>query len=192
MDKTMETWRTLERKTILKHSKYLTVENHTVKLPDGQVIPDWHWLVTPDYVIVIAVTEGGEFLCFSQVKYGVEGATLAPVGGYIEPGEEPFLAAKRELLEEMGCISDEWIDMGSFRVDGNHGAGTAYLYLARNVRFVTEPFGDDLEEQHLMHLSRAEVESAMMSGQFKVLSWTTAIAMALSIDEKNRGRGTNG
>jgi ADP-ribose pyrophosphatase len=188
----MESWKTLERRTILNHSKYLTVENHTVKLPEGRVIPDWHWLATPDYVIVVAVTVSSEYLCFRQVKYGVEGTTLAPVGGYIDPGEEPIVAAKRELLEEMGCTSDEWVNMGSYRVDGNHGAGMAYLYLARDVRFVAEPSGGDLEEQQLLHLSRAEVHSAMMDGQFKVLPWTTAMVLALSLDDKDQKRGTNG
>ena len=40
----------------------------------------------------------------------------------------------------------------------------AYLFLARNVRFVTEPTGDDLEEQELIHLSRVEVQRAMLDG----------------------------
>ncbi|MGD9092497.1 MAG: NUDIX hydrolase, partial [Anaerolineales bacterium] len=162
------------------------------KLPDGQVIPDWHWLVTPDYVIVVALTAGGEYLCFRQVKYGVDGTTLAPVGGYIETGEEPLAAAKRELMEEMGCTSEEWVDMGSYRVDGNHGAGMAYLFLARNVRFEVDPSGNDLEEQQLIQLSRLEMQRAMFSGQFKVLSWATAIAMALSIDENTKRWDANG
>ena len=78
------------------------MENHVVKLPDGQVIPDWPWLIIPSAAIVLAVTEEDKFLCFRQTKYAVEGETLAPVGGMLEPGEPPFDAAKRELLEEMG------------------------------------------------------------------------------------------
>jgi ADP-ribose pyrophosphatase len=143
-------------------------------------------------VIVVALTAGGEYLCFRQVKYGVDGTTLAPVGGYIETGEEPLAAAKRELMEEMGCTSEEWVDMGSYRVDGNHGAGMAYLFLARNVRFEVDPSGDDLEEQQLIQLSRLEMQRAMFSGQFKVLSWATAIAMALSIDENTKRWDANG
>lgn len=181
----MQTWKTINRKTILHHSDYLTVENHTVELPDDRLIPDWHWLVTPDYVIVVAVTLSGEYLCFRQVKYGVEGVTLAPVGGYIEPGEMPIDAAMRELLEEMGCASDDWIDMVSYRVDGNHGAGNAYLFLARNVRFVREATGGDLEEQELIYLKRSEVQRALINGQFKVLPWTAAMALTLCFGDTN-------
>ena len=72
-------------------------------------------------------------------------------------------------------------------MDGNHGAGMAYLFLARNVRFVTEPTGDDLEEQELIHMSRVDVQRAMLDGHFKVLPWTTAIALALWFDDVSKG-----
>jgi ADP-ribose pyrophosphatase len=80
----------------------LSVEAHTVELPDGRVIEDWPWVVTPDFVNVVAVTEAGEFLLFRQTKYSIPGLTLATVGGYLEPGEEPLAAAQRELREETG------------------------------------------------------------------------------------------
>ena len=175
----MRPWKTISRRTILSHSKYLTVENHTVELPDGRVIAEWPWVITPDYVIVVVVTHDGDFLCFRQTKYGVEGTSLAPVGGYMEPGEAPLATAKRELLEETGCQAPEWIDLGRYRVDGNRGAGTAYLFLARGARRVAEPDADDLEEQEVLLLSRAEVEAALAAGEFKLLPWTTAVALAL-------------
>lgn len=175
----MQPWKTVSRRTILNHSKFLTVESHTVELPDGRVIPDWPWVITPDYVIVVAVTRDGEFLCFRQTKYGVEGTTLAPVGGYLEPAEEPLGAAQRELLEETGYEAPEWIDLGHYRVDGNRGAGIAYLFLARGARRVTSADADDLEEQDLLRLSRSELEAALAAGEFKLLPWAAAVALAL-------------
>jgi len=175
----MKPWKTLSRRTVLKHSKFLVVESHEIELPDGQTISDWAWLITPDYVNVVAVTEADQFLCFCQTKYAVEGISLAPVGGYLEPGEEPLAAARRELLEETGYEASEWVDLGHYVVDGNRGAGTAYLYLALGAHKVAEPDADDLEEQHLLLLSRAEIEAALAAGQFKVVAWTTAVALAL-------------
>ena len=175
----MRTWKTLSQRTILSHSKYLVVEDHTVELPDGRVIPDWPWLILPDYINILPMTEDGRFLCFRQEKYGVEGTSLAPVGGYLDPGEEPLTAARRELLEEMGCEAAEWISLGSYRVDGNRGAGTAHLFLARGARRVAEVRTDDLEEQELLHLSRDELEAALVAGEFKVVAWATVVALAL-------------
>ena len=175
----MQSWKTLSRQTVLEYSEFLTVESHTVELPDGQVISDWPWLVTPDYINVVAVTEIGEFICFRQTKYGVEGTSLAPVGGYLEADEDPLDTAKRELLEETGYESHSWLSLGSYTVDGNRGAGTAHLFLARDARRVAEPISDDLEEQQLLHLSRSEVEAALAAGEFKVLAWATIFALAL-------------
>ena len=64
----MQPWKTRARETILHHSKFLIVENHTVELPDGQVIPDWPWVITPDFVNIAAMTEDQTFLCFRQTK----------------------------------------------------------------------------------------------------------------------------
>jgi ADP-ribose pyrophosphatase len=175
----MQPWKTLERKTVLDHSQYLQVENHTVQLPDGRVIPDWPWIITPDYVNVVAVTAQARFLCFRQTKYGVEGTSLAPVGGYLEPGEDPLATAKRELLEETGYEAPEWVDLGHYVVDGNRGAGSGHLYLARGARRVTAPDADDLEEQELLLLTRAEMAAALAAGEFKVLAWAAVVALAL-------------
>jgi ADP-ribose pyrophosphatase len=64
-------------------------------------------------------------------------------------------------------------------VDGNRGAGTAHLFLARGARRVSEPDADDLEEQELLCLSRSEIEAALAAGQFKSLPWATVVALAL-------------
>ena len=175
----MQPWKTVSRQVILEDSKWLRVEHHTVQLPNGAEIDHWTWVVTPDYVNVVAVTGDEKWIVFRQTKYAVQGTTLAPVGGYIEPGEDPLEAAKRELLEETGYTAPDWTSLGQYAVDGNRGAGTAYLYLARGAHPTTERNADDLEEQERLLLTRAEVESALTAGEFKVLSWTTAIAVAL-------------
>jgi len=180
----MQSWKTLSKRTLLNHSKYLNVEEHVIELPDGRVIDDWPWVVTPDYINVLAETEAGEFLVFRQVKYAVEGTSLAPVGGYLEPGEEPLAAAQRELLEETGHAAREWIDLGRYVVGANRGFAWANFFRAPDARPVAEPDADDLEEQELLHLSRAELESAITAGEFKVLAWAAVVALALLRMEK--------
>ena len=179
----MRPWETVSRQVILNHSKYLTVESHDIRLPNGDMITNWPWIITPDFVIVVVVTKSGEFILFRQPKYSIEGVGLAPVGGYLDPDEKPLTAAIRELHEEIGYTSDLWVHLGSYPVDGNRGVGTAHLYLAADVEesladgIISE--SDDLEEQEIIILTKAEVKQAMMANEFKVLPWVTAISLAL-------------
>jgi ADP-ribose pyrophosphatase len=175
----METWKTLSRRVILDHSQFLKVEEHAVELPDGLVIDDWPWVITPDFVNVMAETEAGLFLCFRQTKYGLEGTSLAPVGGYLEPGEDPLLGAQRELLEETGYEAPEWLELGQYRVDPSRGAGIGHFFLARRAKPVMPPDADDLEEQELLLLTRSEIEAGLSARSFKALAWTTIVALAL-------------
>lgn len=179
----MNAWKLLERTTLLHNPPYLTVERHSIALPDGRVIDDWQWVITPDYINVVAITADGRFLLFRQTKYAISGTSLAPVGGYLDPGEEPLTAAQRELREETGYSAPDWEFLGSYAVDGNRGAGTAHLFLARNAVFVGATTSDDLEEQELLLLERAEVEAALAAGAFKVLAWAANVALALRFTE---------
>lgn len=177
----METWKTITRTPVLRsgNGRFLQVEHHTVQLPDGRSIEDWPWVITPDYVNVVAITTEGKFLLFRQPKYAVTGLSLAIVGGYLEAEEEPLVAAQRELLEETGYQAMDWMALGQFVVDGNRGCGTAHLFLARNAVAVQPIAADDLEEQLLVQFSRDEVAAALQQGEFKVLAWGAAIALAL-------------
>ena len=175
----MAQWKTLSRSQVLSFGKWLQVEDRTIETPDGQKIEHWPWVTTPDYVNILAIDEQGRFLVFRQGKYGLEGQSLAPVGGYIEPGEEPLAAAKRELREETGYEAPEWQHLGHFLVDPNRGVAWGDLFLARQARQVADPDADDLEEQHLLLLEHKELAQALREGQFQVLAWAASIAFAL-------------
>ena len=175
----MEPWKTLSRRVLCRPNRFLTVEIHELELPDGRRIDDWPWLVTPEFANVLARTVDGRFLCFRQTKYAVEGTSLAPVGGFIESGELPLDAAKRELLEETGYTAPEWHGLGSYPVDANRGAGAAHFFLALDAVRDREAAADDLESQELLLLSREELERELDAGEFKVLAWTAVLALGL-------------
>ncbi len=178
----MKTWKTLAKENVYALDWRLRVELHTVELPDGRVIDDWPWIVTPDYVDVLAATCDGRYLCFRQPKYAVEGISLATIGGLIDEGEAPLAAAQRELLEETGYAADTWVSLGSYAIHGNRGVCTGNLFMAKGAHPITERHADDLEEQELLFLTRDELLQAVLAGQFKQLSWTTTVALALLSD----------
>ena len=183
----MTPWKTLSRTPVIRRGKFLTLEDHDVELPDGRIIRGWPWLVMPDYVNVMVETAEGKFVCLRQTKYAIGGGTsLAPVGGYVEPGESPDATARRELLEETGYESARWIPLGSYAADGNRGCGTAHLFLARDARKTAAVKSDDLEEQEVLLMTREEIEGALAAGAFRVLPWCANVALALKHIDRTR------
>jgi ADP-ribose pyrophosphatase len=182
----MSSWKTLSSQLVYSCGRWLSVEDRTVQTPEGEVIEHWNWVVTPDFVNVLAQTPDGRYLIFRQGKYGFEGDSFAPVGGYIEPGEDPLSAAQRELLEETGYQAEDWLDLGGYQVDPNRGVANGHFFLARSAQPVAQPSGGDLEEQHLMFFERVDLEKALKEGRFKVMAWASCVAMALLFGDASR------
>ncbi|RPJ57556.1 MAG: NUDIX hydrolase [Acidobacteria bacterium] len=170
---------TLGRRKVLAYEPFLRLEVHQVRLPDGRVIEEWPWVITPDFVNIVALTPDSHFLCLRQYKYACEGVSLAAVGGYVEAGEDLLAAAKRELKEETGYESDDWRELGHFPVDSNRGVGSAHFYLAFGALKMSDPLERDVEDPEIVFLTRTEVEEALAAGQFKALPWAAAMALAL-------------
>jgi ADP-ribose pyrophosphatase len=181
-------WKIRSRTPIFEREPWIRAESHEIELPNGKLISDWVWIVTPDFVNVIAITEQEQFLCFRQNKYAVEGSSFAPVGGYIDQGETPLDAAKRELIEETGYEAEHWLDMGKFAADGNRGVGHGHLFMAIGARQTTKPSLDDLEEMTLFPLSEADFERELLNSQFKLLPWAACASLALLNWRRMRSR----
>ena len=175
----MKAWKTLSKEVILSRKPYLEVENHHVQLPDGRVIDHWTWINTPNFVLVAAITKDDRLVCLRQTKYAVNGITLATPGGYIEDGEAPLEAAKREVREEAGFSAEHWEDFGTYVVDGNRGNGHGHFFVAHGAYPIEKSASDDLEEQELLLLDRAAVEQALWNGKFKMIASQTLVAMVL-------------
>jgi ADP-ribose pyrophosphatase len=175
----MELWKTESRRNIVHMPPFLDVELHHVTLPSGKQIDDWTWVITPDYINVVAETREGKFIVFRQTKYAADGITLAPVGGYLNAGEDALTAAQRELREEAGYQADEWVALGKYAVDGNRGCGNANLFYARGAHFVGKSVSDDFEEQEMLLLTRDQLNTALINGEFKILAWAANVALAL-------------
>jgi len=64
-------------------------------------------LARDDGAFVVPVMEDGTIMLTKQEQPD-SGAFVTFPGGRIDEGEDPFSAAKRELKEEAGLVSDDW------------------------------------------------------------------------------------
>ena len=79
----------------------------------------------------------------------------------------------------MGCEASEWIPLGSYPNNGNHGGGHGHLFLAIHAQKLGEPIIDDLEEMELIELTIEELEQKLLQGEVKVMGWVAMIAMGI-------------
>lgn len=161
-----------------------------VRLPDGRVVEDWPIVEARDYVMVVAQNETGELLFLEGYKHGARRASWQVVGGYLEAGEAPAEAARRELLEEASLRSDEWVSLGSFVVDANRYVNTAHLFLAKRAYDAEAVPSDDLEVARRMWVTVDEAREALHDGRVYIVS--TAVALALAMLHLETGTGAAG
>ncbi|MFK7801254.1 MAG: NUDIX hydrolase [Anaerolineae bacterium] len=177
MDKPIKPWIVEKEEVAFKHP-FMEVKLQQVRLPDNRVIPDWPIVSLRNYINVVAINRAGKILIIEGYKHGIGRSSWQILGGYVDEGEEPLAAAKRELLEETGLASHEWTPLGSFVADANRRASHASFFLATNCERVAEPDNEDLEE-YLMHWqTKDEVLHALRDGRVQCLGYATPLALA--------------
>ncbi|MFT7583998.1 MAG: ADP-ribose pyrophosphatase [Cellvibrionaceae bacterium] len=179
MDKLNKRWIVEKEQVAFKHP-FMEVKLQQVRLPDNRIIPDWPIVSIRDYINVVAVDGAGKILIIEGYKHGIGRSSWQILGGYIDPGEEPLAAAKRELMEETGLTSDEWAPLGSFIIDANRRASQATFFVATNCRQVAEPDNQDLEDYVLRWESKSEVLSALQDGRIEGIGYVTPLALAFT------------
>ncbi len=175
-----ETWEILSSKVALNQPPFLRVEMEHVRLPDGREIEEWPIVDARDYVNAVVLNEAGQVMVLEGYKHGLRASSWQVMGGYLEEGEDPLDAVKREMLEETGYASDHWEKLGSFVVDANRRVGTGHFYLAHKARLDTQPSHDDLEGFVIKWVSIAELKQALFDGRIALMAYAVNIALALS------------
>lgn len=176
----LKPWNVLERRLALDASPWLKVWVETVQLPDGRIVEGFHQLEQPDYVEIFALTGNDRIIGLWRYKHGPRAVNLGLPAGYLNPGELPLEAARRELMEETGYQASEWKELGSFVVDGNRGLGRAHLFLAQGLVQIAEPDPEDLEEIRMELIHLADLRRYLQDGTVSTLGAAATVALALN------------
>jgi ADP-ribose diphosphatase len=171
-------WTTLDRRVEFSGGPIREIVRETVQLPDGRIIPDFYTARMGDYALVYAVTTEGKVLVLRQYKHGLGRVCLTFPGGYVAPGEDPAVAAERELLEETGYRGRKLTSLGSFVTNANQGCNTAHLFRIDGCQCECDPDSGDLEEMELTVFEPAELLSPSRFAEMGVLSYVTLVLLA--------------
>lgn len=109
----------------------------------------------PDGAFALPILENGNILLTKQEQPGRPEFISLP-GGMIDADDAtPLEAAKRELLEETGYVSDSWHTWTTFEGIGNSLAYVSY-FIARNCKRIAPICGDGGEKIELFEVSFEE------------------------------------
>ena len=82
-------------------------------------------------VVIIPVTDKNEVIVTVEPRVFTESTVgIGFPAGYIEDGEEPYVAALRELQEEVGCVPKYLIELARYYQDEGISAAKNVAYLA--------------------------------------------------------------
>jgi ADP-ribose pyrophosphatase YjhB (NUDIX family) len=183
----------------LVESRWMKLQQHLVRTKDNKLIDDWLWIDYHDRINVLvedpaSTASDRRFLVFEQTKYALEGKTsLAIIGGIIEPGEEPQVAARREVQEEMGgLVCQQYVFLGRYRTDVNRGMGWVHSFFAtqcsrpKTKKQVSSSSANaeevgaaDTERQDLKSITLKELREASLKGRFVEVQWSNTCSIAL-------------
>ncbi len=172
-------WKILSTRTVYSAPPWIEVSLQKLELPCGKIVGDYHQVATPEYTLIFAETEDSRVLLIRQYKHGMREIAWTFPAGLMEPGEEPLASAQRELLEETGCHSPEWISLGSSVPNANYGCGKAHFFHAKNCKQVASPNAGDLEEMEIVSVSKNELRRMLLDGEFKISGMIAIAALVL-------------
>lgn len=120
-----------------------------------------------DWVNVVALTPTGKAVLVKQFRFGSGSVTIEIPGGVIDPGEEHEAAAKRELKEETGFVSDKWTYLGATEPNPAILNNLCHHWLAEDVILKYELNLDDGEDIAIIISAIDEIREAVSSGRLR-------------------------
>lgn len=118
-----------------------------------------------DWVNVIALTARDEVVLLRQYRPGVDRVCLEIPGGMIEPGEDPVVAAVRELEEETGYGGGTATVIGRTAPNPALQNNALHTVLVTGVSLVAPPRPDDGEVLAVHTAPLAEVHRQIRTGE---------------------------
>ena len=166
--------------------EWIDFRKSAYRFPDGNVFEPFYSYSRRDYVVIVASDEDGNYICVRQFRQGIKEVTTEfPAGGIErsdgraygpkEKAEAALEAAKRELWEETGYVSDDWKHLLTIPSNATIADNYAVIFSAENCRREGDQSLDETEFLNVMKHTEKEIEDLVRTGGFQqsvhVLAW---------------------
>lgn len=130
-------------------NRFLSIESYICELNNGKTITREKILKNGkdgSAVVIYPITTDGKTIIAVEPRVFTKNTVgIGFPAGYIEEGEKPIEAAKRELLEETGYTTDDLVEVGTFYQDQGCSAAFNHYFIASNCKKVSEQKLDSSE-----------------------------------------------
>ena len=121
-----------ERKSVFATPWFQILES-----PSGKKFPNYA-IQSPDFVVILAVTDLNEILLVRQFRHAVGATTLELPAGHVEKDETPEQAARKELREETGHIADHFELIANLSPSPARFMNRMWCYFAANAQLAPD------------------------------------------------------
>ena len=180
-------WEEVKTEHIVQ-DEWIDFRKTAYRMPDGKVFEPYYTYSRRDYVVIVASDEEGRLICVKQFRQGIREVTTEFPAGGIEradgmqygsretaSSEDALEAAKRELSEETGYVSDEWTHLITIPSNATIADNMAHIYLARNCKKISGQSLDEMEFLNVALYTPEEIEKMIADGNFKqamhIMGW---------------------
>ena len=138
-------------------------------------------LEAPDWVNIVALTPAGKLVVVRQYRFGTGEITLEIPAGIVDPGEDSYKAAVRELQEETGFSSQSWEYLGWVEPNPAFINNRCHHWLARDAEQTVLPALEDGENLSVEVLSLDEIKGEVKGGSFRHSLAFTALSQVFDL-----------
>jgi ADP-ribose pyrophosphatase len=177
----------VERRTVFQ-GRLLTVHDDTVETADGN-LAGREIVEHPGAVGIVATDADGRVVLVRQWRHAVGRALWEIPAGTLTPGEEPEVAARRELAEETGYTAQTWQRLAAGPVAPGYSGELLHLFSA--LHLIPGQIHTDPDEHVVARLFTAAETARLIADDAVDIKTIAGLALAgFPVGRGPRGAGS--
>lgn len=158
-------WQKVSTQSVYKN-KWFEITNDSYVIPETHKDVEFYLINHGNGAIIVSKMGDGKYILTEQYRPAVGRVFYDFPAGAIEPNEDALMAAKRELLEETGCQSDDWNKLGHLSPLPSRSTELNYGFYARNCQETRSQNLDKTESINLVYKTKEEIIAMIQTNEF--------------------------